>query len=157
MKISNQLLIVLLGSALTLVTSTGCADERQDQQQPKVTASEVKKAPLRKVEKTEQDPVMRDNTPPVDQLSKGELKAAWYVGKLRYYALEGGFYGFHGETGERLLLIGLDKSLLQDGAKIKVYGYPAKNMMTIEQWGQPFKVLKAELLEAGKNAHNPNL
>ena len=97
--------------------------------------------------------VMKDNTqPPEDHLSKGEIDGAWYTGTLKFYNLEGGFYGFHGENGERFLPLGLDSKLQQNGAQVKIYGYVEKGVMTIQQWGEPFKVLKAELLKPGSKS-----
>ncbi|WP_371187032.1 hypothetical protein [Thalassotalea maritima] len=96
----------------------------------------------------------KHQTPPPETLSKGEIQAQWYQGTLRYYQLEGGFYGFISDSGARLLPLNLDKELHQHGAKLRLFGYPQKNISTIQQWGTPFKVLKVEVLEQGKA--NPN-
>jgi hypothetical protein len=97
--------------------------------------------------------VMKHNTPPPNELSKGELPVGqWYTGTLKFYNMEGGFFGFHGDNGERFLPLNLDKRFHQHDAKIKLFGYADNNIMTIQMWGTPFKVQKVELIKAGEKA-----
>ena len=94
----------------------------------------------------------KNYTPPPNEASKGMKKnAQWYTGTLKFYNLEGGFYGFTGENGELLLPLNLGNEFKQNGAKIKLYGYIDNDIMTIQMWGSAFHVLEAELLEKGKN------
>ncbi len=148
MTILNKALFSALVTGLSVTTLVACAGSEQEtaQVQASVEQQATKKAPLRK---PKQDVVMPNQTPPVDELSKGDINATWFTGTLTYYSFEGGFYGFHGDNGERFLPFGLDKSMQQDGAKVKIYGHVMKDVMTTQQWGEPFKVYKAELLEPG--------
>jgi hypothetical protein len=92
----------------------------------------------------------KNYTPPPKEASKGMQKnAKWYTGTLKFYDLEGGFYGFTGENGKKLLPLNLGKEFKQNGAKIKLYGYIDNDIMTIQMWGTPFKVLDVQLLEKG--------
>lgn len=101
---------------------------------------------------------LKNNTPPVESLSKGKkVMSKWYTGKLIYMQLEGGFLAFTGENGERFLPINLDKKYQIDGAKVKILGYPDTNIMTIQMWGTPFKVIDVEVIEQSKSKVNQNL
>ncbi|KGJ93457.1 hypothetical protein [Thalassotalea sp. ND16A] len=139
---------------LFIVSLTACMATATEQQS-KVKSSQAQQttpAPA-----TKKAIVMKDNTPPPNELSKGELPIGqWYTGTLKYYNLEGGFFGFHGDNGERLLPLNLEKRFQQHGAKIKLFGYVDKNIMTIQMWGTPFKVQKVELIKAGEKSRvNP--
>lgn len=124
------LLITFMLSSLSLVA---CAEE-----QVNVVKSDSSTLPE------------KHQIPPPSALDKGSKKVQkWHTGKLQFINLEGGFYGFIGDNGERLLPLGLDKKYRQHGAEIKILGYIDKDIMTIQQWGQPFKVLKVEMIKEG--------
>jgi len=78
-----------------------------------------------------------------------------YKGTIHYLNLEGGFYGIVTDKGEKLLPIGLEKKYFVDGTVISFSGNYKEGMMTIQQWGKPFRVEKVQLISLGKNTNNP--
>lgn len=88
--------------------------------------------------------------PPPNELNKGSKHVQqWHKGTLQFINLEGGFYGFIGDKGERLLPLNLDVKYRQHGAVLNIYGFVDNDIMTIQQWGKPFRVLKVEVIEEG--------
>lgn len=78
-------------------------------------------------------------------------------GTVRFMNLEGGFYGIMTKDGRRLLPMNLKKEFRQDGAIIKFTGDIVKGVMTIQQWGTPFKLEQVELVKAGNVVMNKDL
>lgn len=77
-------------------------------------------------------------------------KKLTYRGTVKYFNLEGGFFGIITDKGQKFLPQGLSREMLTDGAKIEFSGQMIKGMMTIQQWGTPFKVTDAKLISPGK-------
>jgi len=75
---------------------------------------------------------------------------AWQQVTVNYYDFEGGFYGLTSQTGDKLLPMNLAKQYKLQGTVLKVKGEVIKDMMTIQQWGQPFKIYDVELIKLGK-------
>lgn len=69
-------------------------------------------------------------------------------GTIHYFDLEGGFYGIITKNGQKLLPLNLAKEYQQAGAVIEVEGELVQDMMTIQQWGTPFKIYHLELISA---------
>ncbi len=109
-----------------------------------------------KAEKPVQVAPTKNSTPPPTELSKGsKVMSKWYTGTLTFIEIEGGFFGFVTEAGEKYLPLNMPKEYLKNGSKLKIYGHHDKDIMTIQMWGKPFKVLDVELISEGKNPH-PN-
>ena len=152
----NNLLTLILVPTLSLAIIGCAADETapdQDESAKLTTTTSTEKAvkqqPLRKQDK---NIAMTDNTPPPQATSKGEIDApSWYEGTLKFIELEGGFYGFYGDNGERFLPLDLKANFKKNGAKVKLYGLVDNNIMTFQQWGSPFKVIKVELISEGSD------
>ena len=133
--------IYLCTVMLSTLSLVACA---HDQPQEKSTAEK------------EALPMKHHTPPPPSELSKAPIQGQWYVGTLKFYNLEGGFFGFIGDNGERFLPLDLDKKYQQNGAKIKIFGKVDNDIMTIQQWGQPFRVEQVEVIKAGnKSTTNP--
>ncbi|WNC69022.1 hypothetical protein RI845_02445 [Thalassotalea nanhaiensis] len=140
----KNLLTTLMIVSTTLITSA-CANESLSE--TSTTASNTEKAL----------PMKHHTPPPTSELSKAPIQGQWYVGTLKFYNLEGGFFGFTGDNGERFLPLNLDKKYQQNGAKIKIFGKVDNDIMTIQQWGKPFRVEQVEIIKAGKQSTvNPN-
>ena len=77
-----------------------------------------------------------------------------YKGTIHYMNLEGGFYGIVTDKGEKLLPLGLEKKYFVDGTVILFSGKHEKGMMTIQQWGTPFRIDRVQLISLGKNKRN---
>lgn len=76
----------------------------------------------------------------------------WQLVTVRYYDFEGGFYGLITESGDKLLPINLTKKYQLSGTKLKVKGEIIKDMMTIQQWGQAFRIADVNLIKIGQNS-----
>jgi len=63
-------------------------------------------------------------------------------GTIHFFALEGGFYGIIIENGQKILPINLKKKYQINGAIVKVEGQLIPELVTIQQWGTPFKIHK---------------
>ena len=88
---------------------------------------------------TKQEQVLEDET------------QQWRQARVHFLNLEGGFYGLITEDGTKLLPMNLAKAYRQHGATIKFKGELKKGMLTIQQWGTPFKLTEVELVTKGKS------
>jgi hypothetical protein len=79
-----------------------------------------------------------------------EQNKTWQHVTVKYYDLEGGFYGLISTTGSKLLPMNLSKQYQLSDTILKVKGKVLKGMATIQQWGQPFKITDIELVKLGK-------
>jgi len=75
-------------------------------------------------------------------------------GTIRYFDLEGGFYGIVTNKGQKLLPLNLAKEYQQAGAVVEVKGELQQDMMTTQQWGTPFKVSRITMLKKGETQLN---
>lgn len=76
----------------------------------------------------------------------------WQQVTVNYYDFEGGFYGLTSQTGDKLLPMNLAKQYKLQGTVLKVKGEVIKDMMTIQQWGQPFRIAEVELIKLGHSS-----
>lgn len=88
-----------------------------------------------------------------DQMKRVEMKAAvkWQQATVKYFNIEGGFYGLITEQGQKYLPMNLAKEFQQDGALVNIKGQLKKGMMTTQQWGTPYEISEIKLIKAGKN------
>lgn len=75
------------------------------------------------------------------------------VGRVVYLNLEGGFYGFIADNGEKFLPLNLEEEHRVDGKRLKLAVIPQKETMTFMQFGQAVKVVKTIKIE-NKNTDN---
>ncbi len=78
-----------------------------------------------------------------------KMHQSWQQFTVKYINLEGGFFGLVSEKGAKLLPMNLPKQYRVNGTILRIKGEPIKNIMTIQQWGQPFKVIDVELIKMG--------
>lgn len=81
---------------------------------------------------------------PIEVLAIDAAGNATYVattGTVTYIGLEGGFYGFIADDGEKYLPFGLEERYLVDGMRLAFVGEVKGDVMTIQQWGTPVEVL----------------
>ena len=79
---------------------------------------------------------------------------AWQQVTVNYYDFEGGFYGLTSKAGDKLLPMNLAKQYKLQGTILKVKGELIKDMMTIQQWGQPFRIIEVEVIKLGHNGES---
>ncbi|MBL4940302.1 MAG: hypothetical protein JKY81_01415 [Colwellia sp.] len=78
-----------------------------------------------------------------------KMTQSWQQVTVKYFDLEGGFYGLVSEQGAKLLPMGLPAKYHVNGTLLRVKGQVLNNMVTIQQWGQPFKISDIELIKMG--------
>jgi len=123
----------------------GCT--QKDNKSPDSTNSSASDKSSLKNSQLTQDKTMQEN-----MQTKSNLP---YKGTVHYLRMEGGFYGIITDKGEKLLPLNLDKQYLSSGAIIHFSGSYVKDMMTIQQWGTPFKIKEVKLISAGDKSTNP--
>jgi len=80
-----------------------------------------------------------------------KVNQSWQQVTVKYFALEGGFYGLISQKGSKLLPIKLLEKYRVDGTILRVKGKVVNNMMTIQQWGAPFDISDIELIKMGES------
>ncbi|TQV86928.1 hypothetical protein [Aliikangiella coralliicola] len=80
-----------------------------------------------------------------------------FTGTVKYFDLEGGFFGIVTSKGQKLLPMNLDKKYLQNGTVIEFSGDYKEGMMTIQMWGKPFELKEVKLIKKGKEVRDSDL
>ncbi|MCA1915874.1 cache domain-containing protein [Methanospirillum hungatei] len=62
-------------------------------------------------------------------------------GTITYIDLEGGFYGFIAQDGAQYLPLDLPDEYKQDGLHVDITGVIDPDVVTIQMWGQPLRIL----------------
>ena len=75
-------------------------------------------------------------------------------GTLRYYQMEGGFYGFETDKGKKYTFSGLPSDLRKNNTRLQVSGYVLTDVFTTTQFGDVFKVVDA--VKTGDAPPNPD-
>ncbi|MEQ3638132.1 MAG: ribose-phosphate pyrophosphokinase [Alteromonas sp.] len=71
-------------------------------------------------------------------------------GSIIYKELEGGFFAFITESGDRFTLHGLDEEYHQNGLIVEIEGVTKPEMMTITQFGTVLEVHNVKVLDTSK-------
>jgi uncharacterized protein YdeI (BOF family) len=71
-------------------------------------------------------------------------------GSIIFKELEGGFFAFITENGDRFTLHGLDKKYHQNGLIVEIEGVTKPEMMTITQFGTVLEVQNVKVLDTSK-------
>ncbi|MCG7650119.1 MAG: ribose-phosphate pyrophosphokinase [Pseudomonadota bacterium] len=87
----------------------------------------------------------------VEDNAKGEMTMK---GSIIYKDLEGGFYAFIAENGDRYTLHGLDETYQKNGLVVEVKGTPKPDMMTFTQFGTVLQVSSVKVLDTSKVIDN---
>ncbi|AXT37317.1 ribose-phosphate pyrophosphokinase [Alteromonas sp. BL110] len=87
----------------------------------------------------------------VEKNVKGEVSMK---GSIIYKDLEGGFFAFIAENGDRYTLHGLDKTYQKNGLVVEVKGTPKPDMMTFTQFGTVLQVSSVKVLDTSKVIDN---
>ena len=87
----------------------------------------------------------------IEDNTKGEMTMK---GSIIYKDLEGGFYAFIAEKGDRYTLHGLDETYQKNGLIVEVKGTPKPDMMTFTQFGTVLQVSSVKVLDTSKVIDN---
>jgi uncharacterized protein YceK len=69
------------------------------------------------------------------------------TGTVRYVDLEGGFYGLIADDSTHYLPDSLDDSFRQDGLRVRFRAQIREDVMTMQMWGRPVRILDIARLE----------
>jgi len=147
MKKNRLKLALIFTSALTLIA---CSSEEENKDvtmvdKEKQIHSETESMPKELVaEPVTQAEAVEDN-------AKGEMTMK---GSIIYKDLEGGFYAFIAENGDRYTLHGLDETYQKNGLVVEVKGTPKSDMMTFTQFGTVLQVSSVKVLDTSKVIDN---
>lgn len=147
MKNNRLKLALIFTSALTLIA---CSSEEENKDvtmvdKEKQIQSERESMPKELVaEPVTQAEAVEDN-------AKGEVTMK---GSIIYKDLEGGFYAFIAENGDRYTLHGLDETYQKNGLIVEVKGTPKPDMMTFTQFGTVLQVTSVKVLDTSKVIDN---
>lgn len=71
-------------------------------------------------------------------------------GTILYQQLEGGFFGFISDSGDKYLPIGLATQFKQNGLKVKLVATKIEDIVTTQQFGQSIKVIQVTVIDESK-------
>ncbi len=147
MKTHHLKLALMFTSALALVACT------QEESNKDVTMVDKEKQMEAKTESMPKELVAEPVTQAeaVEGIVKGEVSMK---GSIIYKDLEGGFYAFIAENGDRYTLHGLDETYQKNGLVVEVEGTPKPDMMTFTQFGTVLQVSSVKVLDTSKVIDN---
>ena len=85
-----------------------------------------------------------------EAIEAGVDKSVTLKGSIIYKELEGGFFAFITENGDRFTLHGLDEEYHQNGLIVEIEGVTKPQMMTITHFGTVLEVLNVTVLDTSK-------
>ena len=93
-----------------------------------------------------------ENAPvtPLPQQGHEMKEEVTLTGSIFYKSLEGGFYAFVSEDGNRYSLHGLNEAFQQNGLIVEISGHPKPDMMTTTQYGTVLQVNHVKVLDASR-------
>ncbi|MDB2330338.1 ribose-phosphate pyrophosphokinase [Alteromonas sp.] len=72
------------------------------------------------------------------------------TGMIVYKELEGGFFAFIADNGDRFTLHGLSDAYKKNGLIVEITGNAKPDMMTITQFGTVFEIQEVTVIDASK-------
>ena len=152
MSRSNMKLNFILGISVLLISSqfAGCNSTETEAGSGTKTSGEQNMS-----KESAKTPNVKVSKPDISkELLKSELMLQ---GTIKYLPMEGGFYGIIAKDGKKLLPMNLKAEYKQDGAVIKFSGKPIKDIVTIQQWGTPFKVSEIVIIKPGSKTNSVDM
>ncbi|MBN7822021.1 hypothetical protein KJY73_17270 [Bowmanella sp. Y26] len=70
-----------------------------------------------------------------------------FQGTVKYKSFEGGFYAIDAQNGEKYHPMGLAKEYRRDGLIVAVEAQAITDLMTIQQYGTPIKILSIRIID----------
>ena len=138
--------LLILAAALNISACT------EDDKKVESTMYE-KEGPKTEKMKAQEDAPTELKAEPVTQAEAVEASIKESVtlkGSIIYKELEGGFFAFITESGDRFTLHGLDEDYHQNGLIVEIEGVTKPEMMTITQFGTVLEVREVKVLDASK-------
>ncbi|MEC8375988.1 MAG: ribose-phosphate pyrophosphokinase [Pseudomonadota bacterium] len=149
MKSTALTIVALLTASLSLTACSGeeesgenlMAEKSSNAMPEKAPQPASKELPTTLTAKPTPEPIAKDVS--VDD-------EVTLTGSIIFKELEGGFYAFITESGDRFTLHNLDEQFQQNGLIAKVTGVPKPKMMTFTQFGTVLQVTSVEIIDSSK-------
>ena len=68
------------------------------------------------------------------------------TGTITFVDLEGGFYGFVADNGDRFFPVNLGHQYKVNNTKVRIEGKIRRNVMTTTMWGTPLEIINIQCL-----------
>ena len=133
-------------SAAALIFTLAACSEKDDK------SVDMKKEPLMS-QKADDKPKhsVKPKTAQQEKISPSKgMDKVTLTGTIVHKEMEGGFYAFIAENGDRYTLQKLDKKFHRNGLIVKVTGMPKPDLMTTTQYGTVMQVEDIEILDASR-------
>ncbi len=146
--IKSTLLNTLFFIAIALTVSA-CKENHEGEEAIMNNSNETKTDKM----KAQENAPTELKTEPVTQAEAKEVSVNDSVtlkGSIIYKELEGGFFAFITESGDRFTLHNLDEQYHQNGLIVEIEGVTKPRMMTITQYGTVLEVLDVKVLDTSK-------
>ncbi|ASJ95522.1 hypothetical protein [Shewanella marisflavi] len=119
---------------------TACDQEQQSTPEQTKAPAEQTKAPVEQVAPKAERPSADELTAVPNGLSAEQPHSPdkginMTQGTVRYFNLEGGFWGIITDDGRQILPQNLAQEYRKDGLRLSFKAQEVKDMMTIQQWG----------------------
>lgn len=149
MKFTALTIVALLTASLSLTACSGeeesgenlMAEKSSNAMPEKAPQPASKELPTTLTAKPTPEPIAKDVS--VDD-------EVTLTGSIIFKELEGGFYAFIAESGDRYTLHNLEEQFQQNGLIAKVTGVPKPKMMTFTQFGTVLQVTSVEIIDSSK-------
>jgi hypothetical protein len=149
MKSTALTIVALLTASLSLTACSGeeesgenlMAEKSSNAMPEKAPQPASKELPTTLTAKPTPEPIAKDVS--VDD-------EVTLTGSIIFKELEGGFYAFIAESGDRYTLHNLEEQFQQNGLIAKVTGVPKPKMMTFTQFGTVLQVTSVEIIDSSK-------
>ena len=148
MKTKKRYLLTTLATSLLLCACSDNDETPTSEQVDKeaMSAQETQTSPDQEMPKTLiAEPVEQEAA--TESMEKNEVTL---TGSIIYKDLEGGFFAFIAENGDRYTLHGLDESHQRNGLIVEVNGVTKPDVMTFTQFGTVLQVKEVKVLDSSK-------
>ena len=149
MKSTALTIVALLTASLSLTACSGEEESGENLMAEKSSNAMPEKAPQ---PASKELPTTLSAKPTPEPIAKDVSvdDEVTLTGSIIFKELEGGFYAFIAESGDRYTLHNLEEQFQQNGLIAKVTGVPKPKMMTFTQFGTVLQVTSVEIIDSSK-------
>jgi hypothetical protein len=150
MKSTALTIVALLTASLSLTACSGEEESGENLMAEKSSNAMPEKAPQPAASKELPTTLSAKPTPEPIAKDVSVDDEVTLTGSIIFKELEGGFYAFIAESGDRYTLHNLEEQFQQNGLIAKVTGVPKPKMMTFTQFGTVLQVTSVEIIDSSK-------
>lgn len=149
MKSTALTIVALLTASLSLTACSGEEESGENLMAEKSSNAMPEKAPQPASKELPTTLTAKPTPEPIAKDVSVEDEVT-LTGSIIFKELEGGFYAFIAESGDRYTLHNLEEQFQQNGLIAKVTGVPKPKMMTFTQFGTVLQVTSVEIIDSSK-------